>query len=119
MARPKKESSDARTVVLGLRLTHDERASLEARAAILGVTVTEYARAAVFGRQVESVAALSATASNAPSGTAHVVALNRVGVNLNQIARALNSGRGLVPDELLDCLAQVNRLLDEWQEITP
>ena len=119
MARPKKESSDARAVVFGIRLTHDERASLEARAAILGVTLTEYVRAAVLDRRVESVARAAPTASNAPAGTAHVVALNRVGVNLNQIARALNSGSDFAPDELHACLAKVNRLLDEWQEITP
>ena len=119
MARPKKENSDARAVVFGIRLTHDERASLEARAAILGVTLTEYVRAAVLGRPVEAAARAAPTASNAPAGTAHVVALNRVGVNLNQIARALNSGSDFAPDELHACLAKVNRLLDEWQEITP
>ena len=52
-----------------------------------------------------------------PAGVAHIVALNRVGVNLNQIARALNSGLGVVPTELTDSLARVNTLLDDWQGV--
>lgn len=123
MARPKKERADARGLVFGVRLTPDERATLEARAAALGVTITDYARAAVLGGRVEAATA-STTApdpstlqANAPAGVAHIVALNRVGVNLNQIARALNSGQGMVPAELSDLLARVNTLLDDWQGV--
>lgn len=124
MARPKKERAEARAVVFGVRLTPDERATLEARAASLGVSVTEYARVAVLGGRVE-VAPLSLGApssggsqQSAPTDVAHVVALNRVGVNLNQIARNLNSGLGLVPAELDACLARVDALLDNWQGLT-
>lgn len=119
MARPKKERADARGLVFGVRLTPDERATLEANAAALGVTITDYARAAVLGGRVE-VARLSSSGGAPevpPAGVAHIVALNRVGVNLNQIARALNSGLGVVPSELTDSLARVNALLDDWQGV--
>ena len=126
MARPKKERSDARAVGLGFRLTHDERVTLETRAAALGVTLTEYARAAVLSGRVEALApskeahqasAPGGAAVAPPAGSAHIVALNRVGVNLNQIARSLNSGLGLVPVELADALARVSDLLDDWQGV--
>ena len=70
------------------------------------ITVTDYARAAVLGGRVEGAKPLSFEGSPSgapetpPAGVAHIVALNRVGVNLNQIARALNSGLGVVPAEL-------------------
>jgi len=48
---------------------------------------------------------------------AHIVALNRVGVNLNQIARALNSNTGFIPAELEDALQRVSSLLDDWQGV--
>ena len=123
MARPKKARADARGLVFGVRLTPDERATLEARAAALGVTVTDYARAAVLGGRVEGAKPLSFEGSPSgapetpPAGVAHIVALNRVGVNLNQIARALNSGLGVVPAELADSLNRVNTLLDDWQGV--
>lgn len=123
MARPKKERADARGLVFGVRLTPDERATLEARAAALGITVTEYARAALLGGRVEvanppaSGGDPSGAPEAPPAGVAHIVALNRVGVNLNQIARALNSGLGIVPAELSDSLTRVNTLLDDWQGV--
>lgn len=122
MPRPKKQLHDARSVVFGVRFTADERAALEAAAATLGVSPTDYARAAVLGGRVAAAPVPlppsgCATLSVAPAGVAHIVALNRVGVNLNQIAHALHSGLGLVPADLEACLERVNVLLDDWQGI--
>lgn len=124
MARPKKDKTEARTVRLNLRLMPDERAEIEAKAAAAGLSPTEFARLAALGGRIEAVLPRSSppssggASSGAPDNVAHVVALNRVGVNLNQIARNLNSGLGLVPAELDACLARVNGLLDEWQGVT-
>ena len=121
MPRPKKQQQEARSVVFGVRFTADERAALEAAAATLGVSPTDYARAAVLGGRVEAAPVplppSGCSLSVAPAGVAHIVALNRVGVNLNQIARALHSGLGLVPADLEACLERVNVLLDDWQGI--
>lgn len=123
MARPRKERADARAVVFGVRFTADERATLEASAAVHGVSPTDYARAAVLGGRVQvAPVPLPPSVSNfsaAPAGVAHIVALNRVGVNLNQIARALHTGMGFVPADLQACLERVNALLDDWQGIRP
>lgn len=129
MPRPKKQSLEARSIVFGVRLTPEERTSIERKAAASGLTPSDYCRAAVLGLQVRAdppsptspaVPADGCTPSGAPSpapDTAHVVALNRVGVNLNQIARRLNSGLGMVPADLSESLARVNDLLDQWQGI--
>ena len=123
MPRPKKQLQEARSVVFGLRLTADERVAFEAAAAALGVSPTDYARAAVLGGRVDAAPAprspswppSGGTPSDAPAGIAHIVALNRVGVNLNQIARALNTNTGFVPAELEDALQRVSNLLDDWR----
>ena len=84
--------------------------------AAAGLTPTAYCHLAAIGAQIEAPPSRVAR-STAPADIAQVVALNRVGVNLNQIARALNSGVGLVPAELDATLERVNTLLDDWQEI--
>lgn len=123
MARPKKERQDARTVRFNLRFSPGEWGEVEPKAATAGLAPAEFCRLAVLGQPIPAGAS-SVTSSNvppsaAPAGVAQVVALNRVGVNLNQIARALNSGMGFVPTELEDALSRVNRLLDDWQGISP
>jgi len=104
MARPTKAADEARTEQLPpLRLTASERAYVEAQAAAAGArSVSDYCRAAILGRQVR--------ARPAASDPALLVELNRAGVNLNQIARAVNSGRGL-PHDFPDVLAELHRAL--------
>ena len=48
----------------------------------------------------------------APSVAALAVALLRLGVNLNQIARHMNAGRGAPPD-LSALIARIDALLDQ------
>ena len=123
MARPKKQRQDARTVRFNLRFSPDEWSEVEPKAAIAGLMPAEFCRLAVLGQPMQagasSITTSGAPPSAAPVAVAQVVALNRVGVNLNQIARALNSGVGFVPAELEDALSRVNRLLDDWQGISP
>lgn len=113
MARPKKEQREARTERLNLRFSPDEWGEIEAKARAAGLSATEFCRMAALGVRIEAAPVDRAPAS--PAGVAHVVALNRVGVNLNQIARSLNSGMGLEPRELETSLHRVNQLLDNWQ----
>ena len=122
MARPKKEKQDARTVRFNLRFSPGEWGEVEPKAVVAGLAPAEFCRLAVLG-QPTPVAASPAPLtevppSAAPAGVAHVVALNRVGVNLNQIARALNASMGFVPAELEDALSRVNHLLDQWQGVS-
>lgn len=109
MARPRKEHIEARSERLNLRLTLGERATLEAKAAAAGVPPTDYARRVVLGGQLAIVEAKAADPQL-------VLALNRVGVNLNQIARALNGHAAFSPAELSRTLSRLNQLLDHLQE---
>lgn len=115
MARPKKEQRDTRTERLNLRFSPDEWLAIDARARQAGIGLSEFCRLAALGQRIEAASSSAAPAS--PAGVAHVVALNRVGVNLNQIARALNSGGGFSPPALESSLHRVNELLDIWQGV--
>jgi hypothetical protein len=87
MARPKKAPEDRRDEALNPRLTMGERAEIERNAAALGLSPSEFMRRRALGYRLPgNVAAQQATASLG-------AAFNRLGVNLNQIARQLNVGR--------------------------
>lgn len=111
MARPKKEQIEARGERLSLRLRPAELNELTVRAAAAGLTLSEFARAAALQQ-------LPATSLQAPArlvDPALILAINRVGTNLNQIARGLNAQLGFTPEILTDALARVNAYLDEVQ----
>ena len=110
MARPKKLQEDARTERLNLRLLPDERAEVDVRAAAVGLSPSDYARRLVIGGSVVHMR----TAPKADP--ALVLAINRAGVNLNQIARTLNGGVGHIPGDLAETLARINGLLDRLQD---
>lgn len=97
--RPKKAPEEQRSERLsGIRVTGAERAFLEAQAEAAGLPVAEYCRRAILGHRID------------PRRTAiedkALYELNRAGVNLHQISRALNFGQSLPPDfaEVLDDL---------------
>lgn len=86
MPRPRKAATDNRTERLaGLRLTFAERAFVEQQADLAGLPVAEFTRRRLLGQRVNP----------APSkaDARLLMELNRVGVNINQIARNLNADR--------------------------
>ncbi len=109
MARPKKLTEDTRTERLNLRLLPDERAEIEIGAAAVGISPSDYARRLIIGGRIKR-------APVAKADPTLVLAINRAGVNLNQIARTMNSGAGHVPRDLADTLVRINRLLDKLQD---
>jgi hypothetical protein len=80
-------SGPRRTVHLGVQLTPDERVELEKAAEQQGATISAYARELLFRR---SAAVVAATRRN-PEAAALAAELRAVGINLNQIARHLNT----------------------------
>jgi hypothetical protein len=79
-----------RSAPVSVRFLPDERAAVEANARSVGLTVAGFLRAAALGSP-------GPRAQRAPSFDARALAvaagaLNRVGSNLNQIARVLNAG---------------------------
>jgi hypothetical protein len=79
-------------------VTSTERALIEDRASKAGLTLVEYCRRAIFKSRIAPV--------RTSTDQALLVELNRVGVNLNQIAKRVNAGRNLPPD-FPDVLAEV------------
>ena len=105
MARPRKQPQEARRAVYALRLTAQERHALDAVAAAQGQSPAAYLRSRLTGVAVPRsvVPALD---------PALLVALSRIGSNLNQIARRLNAGDALQPDELPEALQDLASALD-------
>lgn len=102
--RPKLAPDEQRGARLpGIRLTAAERAHIEEQAARAGLDVTDFCRRAILRRRI----APAATATD----EAALLALNRVGVLLNQIAKRMNAG-GTVPAHLVETLDQVRAAVD-------
>jgi len=84
MARPVKDPEEKRTETARFRLTVAERAYLRAQAEAAGLSETEFLRRRALGLSVRP-----APARNDP---ALLSELNRIGVNVNQLARATHRG---------------------------
>lgn len=101
MARPRKHDAEKRTEQLNLRLTMAEVEAIRGEADKAGLSVADYVRRRAVGLPV----------APAPRkvDAALVSELNRVGVNLNQVARSLHTERPfrVAPDVVLSELRQV------------
>lgn len=84
MARPRKDENEKRSAVARFRLTLAEKAHLRAQVHTSGLSEAEFLRRRALGLPVR----VSATRSD----PALVSELNRVGVNVNQLARATHRG---------------------------
>ena len=96
--RPRKATSRLRQV--RFRLTDAEWAAAETKAQKAGLSVPLYLRAAGLGGKVRVATAPTVS-------VAAVAELNRVGVNLNQIARRLNATGDAPPPELAEACRAV------------
>ena len=82
MARPRLGESERRTRTIGVRVTEAEEAELRERAQAARLSMGAYLRRRALGQRVRIAAELRL-------GAAELRELNRIGVNLNQMARAL------------------------------
>ena len=105
--RPSRAERENRADRVAFRLTAEELARVQAEAERAGVSVSEYCRAAALGQRVR--------VRSVPDLSAALVSLNRVGVNLNQIARGVNRGQGVPPD-LAEVLAEVRAAVERLAE---
>lgn len=83
MARPEKQDGEKRSETARFRLTLAEREWLRAQARQANLSETEFMRRRVLGQPVRA-------ASEAAADPALVMALNRVGVNVNQLAKSVH-----------------------------
>ena len=85
MARPKKDAAEARSLPFHGRLTPSEALAVKANAAAAGLTVSEFCRRRILGMTV--------TPPPARADAALIAEVNRIGVNVNQLAHAFNADR--------------------------
>ena len=105
MARPRKQSAEQRLARLNARVTPVELAYVEGQALAAGICASEFVRRAALGQRI------------APRRTrsidAVLVELSRIGVNINQMARATNSGRPPASAELHTALTELRSVLEK------
>ena len=103
MARPRLGETERRTRTIGVRVTEVEAEELRERAQAARLSVGAYLRRRGLGQRVRM-------AAERRLGAAELRELNRIGVNLNQMARAMNSGTG-APAETREAVERVGELV--------
>lgn len=104
MPRPRKSADELRSETARVRLTLSEREQLREQSARAGLDEAEFMRRRILG--------LPVTPTRSRTDPALVAAVNRVGVNVNQLAAATHMGRDFtrfwreIGDELRGVLAK-------------
>ena len=104
MARPRLGDEERRTRTVGVRVTEAEAAELQERAQAARLSMGAYLRRRALGQRVRS-------AVERRLGAAELRELNRIGVNLNQMARAMNSGTVSSPAETQEAVERVGEMV--------
>lgn len=110
MARPKKPQHERRDQQMKFVVTGEERAEIEQAAASRGLRLSEFFRRRSMGVR------LPASGVDRQQAAEATVALLRLGVNLNQIAKHVNAGRTTPVAELSDIIARINSTMDMLHE---
>lgn len=110
MARPVKTSNNKRIVMVRVRLTTAENTTLNGHAQNTGCTVSDYIREKTLSIPPRIVKATPDRAALIK----HLSDLGRIGNNINQIAKALNSSE-IVPEKdiagALDAVVALSKLI--------
>lgn len=110
MARPKLPPQEQKSERIIVRLTPIEHAQAQLAAARHGISVAELVRRRLMGIR------LPASPTEAKINADAVAALNRIGINLNQIARRLNSGKPINIDRIIATLDRIHDEMDRLNE---
>lgn len=95
--------AEKRSEVLHIRVSPIERAQIEAKADEVGLVMSEYLRGVALKPKLRVTQRKSLD-------IASMQLLNAVGVNINQIAKALNSRQAYVPAELVECCRKLDAI---------
>lgn len=109
MARPKKQFPPVREKFIGFRVTEDLYETLARDAASANLSISEYCRRLIAGRKINYQAPII---HNDSAIVEELKNINKLGSNMNQIARFLNQG-GAMTDGIADDLREAIRLLTE------
>ena len=105
MARPKKNPTDRRTEQVSVRLSPLELARLQEKADQSRQTITAFVRASAMGKSI--------TVQQGRADDFELrQELRRIGVNLNQIAKALNARQQVLPVSLVETCEKLDTLFD-------
>jgi Bacterial mobilisation protein (MobC) len=110
MARPRKAQAERRDDMVGVRMTTAERVQIAHHAAALGISPADFLRRR--GLSYRLPASHAAERARASLGAA----FNRLGVNMNQIARHLNARGGwsaALERNLQSLLERINAEMDK------
>ena len=103
MARPRLGDEARRKRTVGVRVTEAEATELRERAQAARLSMGAYLRRRGLGQRVRM-------ATERRLGAAELRELNRIGVNLNQMARAMNAGAA-APAGTREAVEQVSELV--------
>ena len=105
MARPRKDNDQAKGQTVTFRLTPDELAQVDDRAKRAGMTRSAYVRRMALRGRIT-------VRTSAKADFQLVAALNRIGVNLNQLTRTANQNNRLpAPPELRRLCKRIEELV--------
>lgn len=107
MARPKLAPQDRHSEQVNIPLKPADLARLSDSADKAETTVTDFIRASALGHRFTVIQ------SDAPDFDT-VEQMRRIGVNLNQIAKAMNAQKTVQPSELIIACEDVKTLLAKW-----
>lgn len=89
---------------IGIRLTAEERAIVESKAEKAGLPLSAYLRRAAVQASITPL-------SNITELNKCTTEISRIGNNLNQLARAFNSGKDIHPQTLIDTAGAIHEAL--------
>jgi len=113
MARPRKQPDEKRTASVRADLTVAERLYVHEQATLAGISAAEYTRRRILGFAVVAGGNIRRV------DPAFISELNRIGVNVNQLARAVHTDRDFarywreIGDELRRILVIALRVAEE------
>lgn len=107
MARPRKSPEDRHTETVRVPLRPADFQRLQEKADKAETTVTDFVRASALGQKFTVI-----QSDNPDPET--VDQLRRIGVNLNQIAKALNAQKAVPPSVLASACEDLKTVLAQW-----
>lgn len=106
MARPYKDIKEKKIHLTYVRLTSAERVLLSEAAKLEDYTLSDYIRSKVFSSYYSHI-------RKDPVKRKILLELNKIGVNINQIAKALNSGKNHEFTSLVKTLDDLHILIKD------
>lgn len=110
MARPKKNIEDIHCRSASVRFTTAEYVRMQQSARAMNISVSEFVRRRALGHRMPPVSSDRELISKLTNS------LLRLGVNLNQIAKAANVSEKVLNNMLYDLIVRINQKMDKLDE---